>query len=281
LAATVVYATALVMMQKAFRFAPPWRGAAISVPSATLLFLVLTPFNVDFARADWRAVLLFAAVGLLFPAAVTILSMESNRRMGPNVAGAIGNTSPLFAVLAAVFALGESVGTVQALGIAAIVAGITLLSRNRARDSGAWPLWLLVLPFAAAVVRGIAPPIVKFGFGWWPAPLAATAISYVVSSAVLVLAARLRAGGPLPHIPLEGRLWFAALGLCNGLSLLFVYAALLYAPVTFVTPLFASYPLVTLLIARFALRDEPFGRGLAAGVAATVVGVVLLVVGHG
>jgi drug/metabolite transporter (DMT)-like permease len=60
-----------------------------------------------------------------------------------------------------------------------------------------------------------------------------------------------------------------------------VYAALLYAPVTLVTPLFASYPLMTLLIARFALRDEPFGRGLAAGVAATVVGVVLLVVGHG
>lgn len=269
------------MMQRAFRFAPPWRGAAISVPSATLLFIVLTPFNVDFARADWRAALLFAAVGLLFPASVTILSMESNRRMGPNVAGAIGNTSPLFAVLAAVLVLGETVGIVQAAGIAAIVGGIMLLSRNRARGAATWPLWMLVLPFAAAAVRGIAPPIVKIGLAWWPNALAATTISYIVSSVVLISAARIRAGGPLPPLERRGTLWFAVLGIFNGVSLLLVYAALMYAPVTFVSPLFAAYPLVTLALAHFLLRDEPFDISVAAGVAATVVGVVLLVVGHG
>ena len=269
------------MMQFAFRFAPPWRGAAISVPAATLLFGLLAPFNIDLAQADWRGALLFALVGLLFPASVTLLSMESNRRMGPNVAGAIGNTAPLFAVVFALMALGETLYGTQAAGIAAILGGIMLLSSDRARDAGAWPLWMLVLPFAAAAIRGIAPPAVKIGFSWWPDPLAAITISYAVSTVVLTAAAHVRARGPLPRVDLRGRLWYIAIGLCNGLSLLLVYAALIRAPVTLVAPLFAAYPLVTLALARMLLRDEPFGPRLAAGVAATVLGVVLLVAGYG
>lgn len=269
------------MMQFAFRFAPPWRGAAISVPAAALLFLLLAPFNIDLAQADWRGALLFALVGLMFPASVTLLSMESNRRMGPNVAGAIGNTTPLFAVVFALFALGETLHAAQAAGITAIVGGIMLLTRDRKRDTGKWPLWLLALPFAGAAIRGIAPPVVKIGFAWWPDPFAATTIGYIVSAAVLIAAAHARARAPLPPVPMRGRLWFAALGICNGLSLLLIYAALVRAPVTLVAPLFAAYPLVTLALARLLLRDEPFGPRIAAGTAATVAGVVLLVAGQG
>jgi drug/metabolite transporter (DMT)-like permease len=140
---------------------------------------------------------------------------------------------------------------------------------------------MLVLPFAAAAVRGIAPPIVKIGLVWWPNPLAATTISYIVSSVVLISAARIRAGGPLPPMERRGAIWFAVLGVFNGVSLLLVYAALMYAPVTLVSPLFAAYPLVTLALARVVLRDEPFNLSVATGVAATVIGVVLLVIGHG
>ena len=43
----------------------------------------------DFTGWTPRAGLLFAAVGLFFPAAITILTFEANRRMGPYVAGAL------------------------------------------------------------------------------------------------------------------------------------------------------------------------------------------------
>jgi drug/metabolite transporter (DMT)-like permease len=102
-----------------------------------------------------------------------------------------------------------------------------------------------------------------------------------MSAMILIAAAHVRAHGPLPPVALRGRLWFAVLGICNGLTVLLLYAALLRAPVTLVAPLFAAYPLVTLALARIALRDEPFAASIAGGVAATVVGVVLLVVGHG
>lgn len=268
-------------MQFAFRFAPPWRGAAISVPSAALMLAAPASFMVDFAKADWRAVALFGGAGILFPAAVTLLSMESNKHMGPNVAGAVGNTAPLFAVLFAVLALDEALYVLQAAGVVAIVGGITLLTLDRRRGVGAWPMWLLILPLAGAVLRGLAPPAIKIGLGWWPDAFAAAAIGYSVSAVVLVTAARLRAGGRLPRVEPVGRLWFATLGVCNGLSVLLIYAALLHAPVTLVSPLFATYPLVTLALARLVLRHEPFGPRIAAGVAATVFGVVALIAGHG
>jgi drug/metabolite transporter (DMT)-like permease len=73
-------------------------------------------------------------------------------------------------------------------------------------------------------------------------------------------------------------LWFAAVGLCNGLSVLAMYGALEYGPVAIISPLIASYPLVTLLLSRAFLRKEDLRPQLIAGVTATVGGVILLLV---
>jgi hypothetical protein len=40
-----------------------------------------------------------------------------------------------------------------------------------------------------SAIRGVIQPIVKFGFEWWPNPIAAVVVSYTVSSAVLILSA--------------------------------------------------------------------------------------------
>jgi uncharacterized membrane protein len=91
---------------------------------------------------------------------------------------------------------------------------------------------MMALPLGSAAIRGAIQPVVKFGFEWWPNPIAAVVISYTVSSAVLVFSALARAGGTIPEIDHRGALWFAAVGLCNGLSVLAMYAALQYGPVT-------------------------------------------------
>jgi drug/metabolite transporter (DMT)-like permease len=76
----------------------------------------------------------------------------------------------------------------------------------------------------------------------------------------------------------RGALWFAAVGLCNGSAVLSMYAALGRGPVTLVSPLTATYPLVILLLSAGFLKYERIDTPLIAAVTAMVGGVVLLLV---
>lgn len=275
-AAAFFYGTALVLAQFALRRLPPGLGGAISVPTAALMFWLLAPFLFDAAGFDWRAGAVFAAVGLLFPAAVTILSFEANRRMGPNVTGAIGNLAPVFAVCLAVLALGEDLRASQVAAIAAIVAGVTLLSLDRRRIGASWPLWALILPLAAAAVRGFVQPAIKVGLELWPSPFSAALIGYTVSGLILVAMALARAGGRPAGLDPGAAKWFAVVGVLNGLAVLSMYAALAQGPVTLVSPLIAIYPLITLGLSAVLLGPVRITWEVQAGVAATVAGTVTL-----
>src|SRR5215472_1636506 len=131
---------------------------------------------------------------------------------------------------------------------------------------------------AAAAIRGAVQPVIKLGLEHWPSPIAAVVIGYTISSAVLIFAAFVRNRKPVRRFDPRGVLWFAAVGLCNGLAVLSLYAALGRGPVTLVAPLVASYPLVTLLLSFVFLKHEHIGPQLVAAVAVIVSGVVLLIV---
>jgi drug/metabolite transporter (DMT)-like permease len=275
----VGFGTAFVLTQFGLRWMPPWLGAAVSIPTSTIFFWCLAPFLVDRTAADMKALALFAAVGLLFPATVTLLNFESNRLMGPNIAGAVSGMAPVFAVLLALIVLGETVRGTQLLALAAIVGGVMLMYGGEQRDFPPWSLWMLALPLAAAAVRGTVQPIVKLGLERWPDPLAAAVASYTVSSTVLVAIAVARNGGVALPFKGRGALWFTGVGICNGFAVYMLYAALRRGSVGVVSPLVATYPLVTLVLSRALLKQERVGGGLAAGVAVTVGGIVLMLVG--
>jgi drug/metabolite transporter (DMT)-like permease len=206
------------------------------------------------------------------------LNFESNRLMGPNIAGAISGLAPVFAVLLALSLLGESIHLLQFLGITAIVAGVMFMYRQQRQNLQRWSLWILALPLGAAVVRGAVQPIIKLGMEHWPSPVAAVVIGYTISSAVLISAAFVHDPKLVRRFDRRGALWFASVGLCNGLAVLFLYAALGRGPVALVAPLVASYPLVTLLLSFVFLKHEHIGPQLVAAVAVVVGGVVLLIV---
>lgn len=278
LASAACFALALVVTQVGLRHTTPLAGAAISVPTATLLFWLAAPFSVDLASITWQPAAIFAAVGLLFPAAVTILTFAANRRLGPTVAGTLGNLAPLFAVLGALVALGERPGTAQLGGLVVIVVGVLLLSwPSGSSGTSRWPLWALLLPLAAAAIRGAIQPAVKAGLTLWPEPFAAGLIGYSVSSLV-VLAVAARADA-LSAVTRPGAMVFAGVGLCNGLAVLLLYVALRGGPVSLVSPLVATYPLFTLAFGAVLVRAEPLGARTLAGVVLSVAGVMLLLAG--
>lgn len=272
-------AAGLMLTHFGLRHVPPLAGAAISVPSSTLLFICLAPFVLAGEPIIWAAVLIFAAIGLLYPGAVTLLTFAANRALGPVITGALGNLTPLFAVAFAVVMLGEPLHAAQLAGLLATVAGVVILTLTRRESTARWLSWALLLPLFAAMLRGVIQPSIKLGLEVWASPFAAALSGYIVSSAVVITANRVQSGRYLAPAPWRGRLWFVATGLCNGFSSLLLYAALARGPVTLVSPLVATYPLITVAGSVLVFGRIDGGWRLAFGVALTVAGVALLLAG--
>ena len=169
--AAIIYAFAsafflgagVVLAQLGLRTVEPLSGAAISVPSFTLLFLLLSPLILQGEPVVWRGLPIFIAIGLFFPASLTLLTFASNRALGPVITSTLGNLAPLFAVATAVILLHEPLHPPQLLGLVVAVAGAAIITVTRPRDLGHWRSWALLLPLASALVRGVVPPIVKLG----------------------------------------------------------------------------------------------------------------------
>src|SRR5437667_5861026 len=146
---------------------------------------------------------IFAAVGVVFPAVVTLLNFASHRLTGPTVAGTVSSTTPLFAVLVAIVFLGEPLTLAAAAGTAAIVLGVIAFTGRGDGSARAWAAWAILLPLAGAAIRGAAQAAVKGGLVLWPDPFAAALIGYTVSS-VTIFAGN-RAFVPRAGAPFDGR----------------------------------------------------------------------------
>src|SRR5262249_56746393 len=112
-----------------------------------------------------------------------------NRALGPVTTGALGNRAPLFAVALAVAFLGEPLQALQLAGLIVTVAGIVLLTAPRHDDVSRRLSWYLLLPLAAAALRGITQATIKFGLEIWPSPLAAAMVGYMCSTRARLTAA--------------------------------------------------------------------------------------------
>lgn len=272
---SALFGAALVTTHSGLKYLDAPTGARVSIPSAMLMFWLLAP---ALDLAGWRAAALgiFALVGLFYPAAVTLLTFEANRRLGPTVTGTVGGTTPLFAVLGAAVFLGEALGARELFATFLIVVGTIALSRPRNADREGRQRSALWLPWSAAALRALAQVLSKAGLALWPNPLAAALVGYTVSSAaVWASALGQRAGNPA--FKRRGVAWFAVTGILNGAALLCLYHALNAGPVYLVSPIVATYPVFTLMLSAAVLREERMSGALIAGVALTVAGVVLLV----
>ena len=277
LLSATLFALALILTRFGLSSRSPLDGASISIPTTSLLLVSLAVLTVDFSRWNSKAAALFALAGVFFPVAVTLLTFEGNRRLGPTLTGALGNLTPLFAVGVAVLLVGEFPTPMQWLGIGVIAAGVCGILLDRPDAARGWPLWALVLPIGAALLRGLVQPLVKLGLESWPDPLVAATIGYVISTAVVYLLKCARSTTAV-RMSTSGGWWFAVIGVCNGGAVLALYAALARGPVTLVAPLVATYPLAILVLERAIpghaaeLRLKVF-----VSVSAIVGGVIILV----
>lgn len=270
------FGIALVTSRVGLRTLDARSGAAISIPFATLLFVLAAPFVLDTSAFNLQAAVVFAVVGLFFPAIVTILTFRSNEQLGPTVTSAVSGTAPLFALLAAGLLLDEKIPPQAAAAAAGVAVGIVLLSWNPGSLRPGFAGWSLLWPIAGALVRGVAQVGAKAGLLLWPNPFAAALIGYAVSSATVIGADRGR-GGERRRPTSQSVFWFGLTGALNGGAMLLMYTALSMATVSTVAPIVAAYPLVTALASAAVLRGEILTTRMFMGAVVTVAAIVYLV----
>ncbi len=281
LLAAVLFAAALVTTQFGLRHMDGLAGAKVSVPSAAVLLWVSLPLHGGLDGWHMQGASIFLALGLFFPVAVTLLAYEANRRMGPTIAGAIGSTAPLFAVLGAVVFLGETLGLTQIAATLAIVAGSIVLvwrggsggASDGASQGAAFVSWVA---WFAAALRALAQVIAKAGLLLWPNPYAAILLGYAVSASVIWIIAAFSRRPASRVYTRRGIVWFVLTGLFNCAAVLALYTALGQGAVNIVSPIAASYPLFTLVLNAIILREERLSTRLIAGVALMVGGITAL-----
>ena len=272
---SLFFAIAHVTARVGLRTVDARSGAALSVPTATVLFILAAPFVLDTTGFDWRAALLFASVGLIFPATVTLLTFRSNELLGPTVTSAVSGTAPLFALAGASLFLGERVPGQAALAALGVVVGVALLSWRREETRQGFGGWAVLWPLSGAIVRALAQTGVKAGLLIWANAFAAGLIGYLLSSTVLIAADRLRRS-QRPKLSRRDFAWFAGTGVLNGGAVLLMYYALGMAPVWVVAPIIASSPLFTALISTAVLPEDKLSLRTAAGAGLTIIAIAWL-----
>lgn len=275
IASALCFGVGMITARCGLRYQDARAGAAVSIPSATVLFIAAAPSMIDWSACSAAAILVFAGVGLFYPALVTLLTFRSNETLGPTITSAISGTAPLFAMLAAALLLGEHLPPQTVLCALGVAAGVALLSWRpgalRRGCTGSALFW----PVAGAIVRGFAQAGAKAGLLLWGNPFAASLFGYLVSSTAVIGADRLR-NGPRAALSRAGLLWFGLTGLVNGGAMVLMYSALTLAPVSTVAPVIAAYPLVTVIISALFLRNETINTRIIAGAILTVSAIAWL-----
>ena len=217
------------------------------------------------------------------------LSYLAVGRIGAARAGAIVGTSAVFASILAITITGERPHWIVLVGTVVVVAGLaTALGKNIVETAGERSAGRRVafigylLAFGAACCYGTTNVVVKQLTIDYTSPLVVATISLffgVLLVAPVAAKQAMASVGEARRSP--GFMVYAALsGLAAATGVNCTYFALQQAPVVVVAPIVSANPLFTLLLAAlFLQQQENVNRWLALGIAVTVAGVALVVLG--
>jgi drug/metabolite transporter (DMT)-like permease len=276
-------------------------GYLVIVSSA--LVVVSLPLVVDPPdQVSGSAVALFAVSGLFAPAISRAAALAGVHVLGPSISVPIQQgLRPLIVVPAAIVLLDESFGPFRVIGVAAIVAGGWILSREPAVSAAPAEVPIpqderleeappprrrpfeiagfrrgIVFPIVAAIGYATSDLLVKVGLGDTSDPVYAAPISIGTGLLVWGIAhlfpsvrRRFRLG--------TGAGWLVLSGATMGTAILLLFHALDRGEVSLVAPVIGTQPLFVLLLSAILLRTvERRERSTFVAAAIVVAGTILV-----
>jgi uncharacterized membrane protein len=220
--------------------------------------------------------------------------------LGSNRAQPIVGMSTLGSVIIAIIFLGETIDTLQTMGIILMMVGpVFVVSRRKIEtalpDDGSAASPLKVNPTVvftpkylegyffggmAAVLWGAGPVLMRAGLDSTGLGILGGTVAYSTAAIILVFTLLLpgQASGAI-KLDKNARGWFLFAAVASFTANVFRFTSLALAPVSVVIPLMRSAVLFTIVFNYFINRDlESFEPRVLGGIAVSLVGAVLLVV---
>ena len=269
---------------------PPLDAEAASLVTtflAGVCCVVLAVVTGDLTGFDWVDTWPFFVTGLFAPGISQILFTRGVGVIGPSrtavlvgvspvlsAAIAVG-VSPVLSAAIAVTLLSEPLHAALVLGTLLVVAGGTLLVRERGRPGGLLSLGI-GMALGAALLFGIRDNLVRWAARGNDVPgFVAASASLASATLVIAIVVLLRPNG-IPRVRQAFRPFLLS-GLVYGVSYACLYSAFDRGPVTVVAPLVATESLFAVLISMVVLRkSERIGARLLVAAALVVGGGALI-----
>jgi drug/metabolite transporter (DMT)-like permease len=257
---------------------PPLDAEAASLVTtfvAGVCCVVLAVASGDLTGVDWIDTWPFFVTGLFAPGISQILFTRAVGLIGPSRTAVFVGVSPVLSAALAVTLLGEPVHVALVFGTLLVVAGGTLLVRERGG-----PAELLshgiALALGAALLFGIRDNLVRWGARGSDVPgLVAASASLASATVVIAVVVLLRPNG-VARVRQAFRPFLLS-GLVYGVSYACLYSAFDRGRVTIVAPLVATESLFAVLISMVVLRkSERIGVRLLVAAALVVGGGALI-----
>jgi len=209
---------------------------------------------------------------------ITAISMVGAARAVP-----MAGLQPVVAFTLGVILLGERPDLLVIVGTPVIVVGLLLVVMpRRGANSGDGVVnvrrlgYLLAIGSAATfasrdtISRHVVTDLID--------PLVSAGLALAIGGTILAVILHRQVARSVMTVPRKYLLICALAGVFQGLAVASLFQALSRAPVTVVSPIYASQPLITLILAHFFLkRLEAIDFLLALGTMVSVVGVILVI----
>jgi drug/metabolite transporter (DMT)-like permease len=226
--AALLFALGNQTSRHALNYAAPARVTCYQIGVSVALYWIAAPFYMQTAYWLSPAIFFLAAAGLLRPLVSANLGTIGTRMLGPTVASTVSACGPILSVTLAVVFLSEPLHWQTAAGTAGIVVAVVVLSW-RGSSKPDWPVWALIFPIGAALIRAISHALAKLGLEFIASPIFVALVSYSVSFPLAWLYYRWHnRREPAPAISRKGIGWMVLSGLMYGTAVLALNTALLW-----------------------------------------------------
>jgi uncharacterized membrane protein len=272
----LAFATSNVSVKRGFRYSTPMTATFVSLVIHTLMLWSAVFISGGIPQVALAGVIAIVITSLLQPA-IRHFHYSGIHKLGTSRAVTLRNSYPFLTVIAGLVFLGEPLTALGMIGTLLVVTGIILISWRIDKNVPSFRWAYLFYPIATVLLTTIVHPLRRYALLQSHEPLFFAALVGPVS--LLSFAAFYASPACKEKLVWDRRaLWpLVVSGVFETLAVLFMLIAFASGPVFIVSPIAATVPIWTMLLAAIFLREvESINLMTVLGTVTVVAGVVAI-----